>query len=140
MANSKEEIVETFFDGYKKKDISTVKKVMAENVEWHFPGDHPMAGVKKGIEQVLAFFDLMGSFMKKANPDVEKLIVASNEFYLIECQQIRTHRTDGINIHHYVTVLWTFKDDKITEGRHFFADQEAANKYFNAVARAEKIS
>lgn len=136
MTTSNKELVDKFFEAYLKHDFNGIRQVMAENVTWTFLGQHRLAGVKNGIDEVIAFFDTMGGIMSKSKPDVSKLIVASNENFFIECQRIKTNRDDGINIDHYVCVLWTFENGKIISGRHFFADPQAVNAYFNAVTLA----
>jgi hypothetical protein len=133
-AHPNEEIINKFFEAYSKHDINGIKKVMAENVTWFFLGSHPFAGIKKGVAEVVAFFDQMAAIMAKSKPQIDKLIVASHDKYSIECQHIKTNRDDGINIEHHASVLWTFENGKIVEGRHFFADPPAVDKYFAAVA------
>lgn len=128
-----QDIVNKFFDCYMQRDLDGVKNVMAADVVWYFMGRHKLAGTKKGIDEVIKFFDTMGGIMAKSRPTIEKLIVAEKENYLIECQHIRTNREDGINIEHYVSVLWTIENGKIVSGRHFFADPESVDGYFNAV-------
>jgi len=128
-----QDIVNKFFDSYMKRDLEGVKNVMAADVVWYFMGRHKLAGTKNGIDEVIKFFDTMGGVMAKSRPTIEKLVVAESENYLIECQYIRTNRADGINIEHYVSVLWTIEDSKIISGRHFFADPESVDRYFNAV-------
>ena len=117
-----------------KRDFEKIKEVMADDVVWYFLGRHKLAGTKKGIGEVIKFFDIMGSIMSKSRPAIEKLIVAEKENYFIESQHIKTNREDGINIDHHVSVLWTIKNGKIISGRHFFANPEAVDNYFNAVA------
>lgn len=134
MKTSNQDIVDKFFDAYLKHDFTALREVMAEDVTWSFLGKHKLAGVKRGINEVVVFFDIMGEIMSKSNPTLEKLMVCSNDNYLIECQHIKTNRDDGNNIDHYVCVLWTFKDGIIISGRHFFADPPAVDAYFNAVA------
>ncbi len=77
----------------------------------------------------------MGSIMSKSRPEVEKLVIGSNDNYVIECQHIKTDREDGNNIDHHVCVLWTFENGKIISGKHFFADPKSANTFFNAVTK-----
>ena len=117
-----------------KKDLDGIKKAMSEQVTWTFLGRHQLAGIKNGITEVVAFFDTMSGVMSKSNPTVEKLIIGSNDNYIIECQHIKTNRTDGINIDHEVCVLWTFENGKIISGKHFFADPVAADTFFDAIA------
>jgi ketosteroid isomerase-like protein len=78
--------------------------------------------------------------MAVSNGKMEKLIIAENDRYVIECQHSKTNREDGNNLEHFSTVLWTFENGKIIEGRHFFADPQAVDSYFTAVApvHAEK--
>jgi len=131
MAN--QEIIDRFFVYYGKHDIELIKEVMHEDVTWYFLGEHKFAGTKKGLKEVIAFFDMMGAIMSKSKPTIEKLIVAEKDNYVIECQHIKTNRDDGINIDHFVSVLWTIENGKIVSGRHFFADPQAFDNFFNTV-------
>jgi len=127
-------IIDKFFEAYGKHDFVALREVMSEDVIWVFLGQHPLAGVKNGIEEVVAFFDNMSAIMGSSKVKAEKLVAGSNEQYMVECQHITTHREDGNNIDHHVCVLWTFENDKIKEGRHFFADPQAADHFFSIVA------
>jgi ketosteroid isomerase-like protein/uncharacterized protein YndB with AHSA1/START domain len=133
MVKTNQELVDAFFEFYFKKNKEEIKLVMAENVTWSFLGQHKLAGIKNGIDEVIAFFDNMGSIMNESKTSVDKLIVSSNDNYLIECQHLKTNREDGINIEHDVSVLWKFENGKIISGIHFFADPKAVDDYFNAV-------
>jgi ketosteroid isomerase-like protein len=139
MKNSNEEIVNRFFEAYGQHDFKSINEVMAENVEWFFLGDHPLAGIKKGMMEVVAFFDTMAGIMMKSKPQIDKLIVASSGNYFIECQHIRTDRDDGNNIDHYVSVLWTIENGKIVRGRHFFSDPPAVDHYFTQVVEEDNV-
>ena len=133
MAITNQEMIDNFFLAYSKRDMEGIRQVMDENVVWYFLGQHKLAGIKNGIDEVIAFFDKMGAIMSESKPTIDKLIIASNENYLIECQHIKTNREDGINIEHDVSVLWTIQHEKIVSGRHFFADPKAVDAYFNSV-------
>ena len=133
-----EALVNRFFEAYSKHDTKGIKEVMSDNIRWSFPGVNPFAGKIKGIDALVAFFDRMAVIMNESKPQIEKLIVASNDKYCIECQHIKVNRPDGINIDHHVTVLWTIENGKIVEGRHFWADPQAVDKYFNAIGALKK--
>lgn len=138
MSNSNQKIVDAFFTSYGKHDIAGIRQVVAENAVWYFIGRHPLAGIKNGVQEIVAFFDAMGKIMGSSNPTIEKLIVGENADYFFECSHIKTNRPDGINIEHHVSVLWTIKDGKIVEGRHFFADPVAIDEYFNDVVKGQE--
>ena len=133
-----EVLINRFFEAYGKHDAKGIREVMSENIRWFFLGVHPFAGVIKGIDALIAFFDRMAVIAGESKPQIEKLIVASNDKYSIECQHIKINRADGINIDHDVTVLWTFENGKIVEGRHFWADPQAVDKYFSAIGALKK--
>jgi uncharacterized protein len=127
-------LIDQFFDAYGKRDRDGLQRVLAANIRWTFLGQNPFSGIRNGIDEVIAFFDTMGAVMGRSNPRVEKWVVGANEHYVIECQHVWTNREGGHNLDHLVCVLWTFENDKIVEGRHFFADPQAADTFFNQVA------
>jgi ketosteroid isomerase-like protein len=135
MPANNQQLINKFFEAFAAQDHLAVRKVMHENVKWYFPGKHPMSGVKNGIDEVLAFFTSMGATMSLSNIKSERLISCENDNYLIECQHVWTDRKDGNNLDHHWCVLWTFEDGKILEGKHFAADQHAADAFFNKVFR-----
>ena len=135
MKQSNQEIVDRFFEAYKKRDFEAVAKVMSDDVTWFFMGRHPLAGIKTGIKEVIDFYDRMGKIMARSNPKVEKLMVSEKEDHLIECIHSKTNSTDGNNLDHFACVLWTFEEGKIIEGRHFFADPPAVDTYFTAAIK-----
>ena len=133
MATKNQDLIDNFFKAYLKRDRTGIRQVMDENVVWSFLGQHKLAGTKKGLDEVIAFLDKLEAIMAKSKPTIEKLIIASNENHLIECQHIKTNREDGINIEHDVCVLWTIENGKIISGMHFFADPKAVDIFFNTV-------
>ena len=139
MDNANQTIIDKFFGAFSRQDMSAIKEVMADNVKWYFLGNHPYAGVKEGIQEVVDFFNTMGKLMGKAAPTIEKPIVCENENHLIECVHTISNRGDGVELDHNACVLWTFENGRIIEGRHFFADPQAVDKYFTAIAKKEEL-
>ena len=127
-------LINRFFETYGQHDRKGIQSVLANNIRWVSLGRHPYAGIKNGIDEVLAFFDTMGTVMGCSNNKVEKLIVSANDRYVVECQHVWTDRQDAVNLDHLVCVLWTFENGKIIEGRHFFSDPGASDSFFNYLA------
>lgn len=59
--------IDSFFDAYSKRDFEGIKKVMDRRITWFFLGQHPLAGVKHGLDEVISFFDAMGEIMAVSN-------------------------------------------------------------------------
>jgi len=134
MDHPNQQIINAFFDAYGKRDWDAIRRVMTEDAMWIARGNHPLSGVKRGLQAVIAFFDAMGTVMGSSNVKVDKLVVGANDQYVVESERVWTNRTDGINLDHQVCVLWRFKGGKIVEGVHFFADPQGADRFFTAVA------
>ncbi len=130
MANTNVDIINKFFEAYGKRDMEGLKEALWEDVQWIFPGNHKLSGIKKGIAEVIEFFDIMGSIMSSSNTQVEKLVMGINEDYVSECQYIHTDRNDKINLNQNMCVLWKFKDGRIIEGQHLISNQKEADDYF----------
>lgn len=47
-------------DAFRNRDLDTVASLVAEDVVWHVPGDHPLAGDYVGRERLLEFFAKLG--------------------------------------------------------------------------------
>ncbi|HVN49192.1 MAG TPA: nuclear transport factor 2 family protein [Bacteroidota bacterium] len=121
MSNPNITTINKFFAAYGKHDLTAIREVMSDDVTWFFPGNHPLSGTKKGIEEVVAFFDLMADGMKQSFARAEQLVVGGNDDYVVEAQHIRT-TVDGITSEHHWCVLWKFENGKIIEGKHFVAE------------------
>jgi ketosteroid isomerase-like protein len=129
MNGEKQVIIRRFFEAYARHDMQAIGEVMDKDVTWFFLGNHPLAGVKKGLDEVIAFYDRMGKLMSISKPEITKLIMEENENYVIEVSHIKTNLKEENNPEYDVAVLWTIKNGKITEGKHFFADPVAFDKY-----------
>lgn len=42
-------------DAFRARDFAAIRSLVAEDVVWHVPGRHPLAGEIRGREAVLAF-------------------------------------------------------------------------------------
>jgi len=123
-------LIDQFFAAYGKRDLAGLQGILAEDATWTFPGHHPLSGTKRGIDQIVAFFDTVGTIMGSSQPAVEKLVLGVNEQYVVECQRVRTNRAAGPNLDQQMCVLWSFADSKLTSGRHLAADQDALDAFY----------
>jgi ketosteroid isomerase-like protein len=114
-------LIHRFFAAYGTHDLNAIQDVMAENVTWSFPGNHPLSGTKRGIGEVVEFFDLMGKIMGESHVSAQNIVSGVNEEYVVECQHFWLN-SRGKNDDHYWCVLWKFQDGKIIEGKHFASE------------------
>ncbi len=73
-------VVRRFYEGYAAGDLEKIKETLAEDVTWLIPGHHPLAGLKRGAEEIVAFFDQLG----KANFQPEVLSLSASEDSVVD--------------------------------------------------------
>jgi ketosteroid isomerase-like protein len=129
------DLIDQFFAAYGRRDMAALRQVLTEDATWTFPGRNPFSGTRRGLDEIVAFFDALGSVMGRSNVQGETLLRSANEGYVAEVQHIRTARVSGLNLDHEWCVLWTFRDGKIAAGRHLAADQYAVDEFFGEMGR-----
>jgi hypothetical protein len=130
MAHPNFDLIDQFFAAYGKHDLAALDQVLAEDAAWVFPGRNRFSGTHRGPAAIAAFFDAMGGVMGQSNVQAEILFREANDGYVVESQHVWTNRPDGPNLDTQWCVRWAFKDGHIVEGRHFAADQYAADEFF----------
>jgi uncharacterized protein len=72
--------IQALFTAYANKDVAGVRDVMADDIVWHIPGHHPLAGPKRGVTEVLAFFDQLA----RANFQAQPLVIAEEGDFVVD--------------------------------------------------------
>lgn len=119
------DVINSFFEAYGKRDMDALRQVTTEDVTWHFPGRHPLGGTKKGVAEVVAFFDQMAKFDFRA----DRLVIGVADEYVVEAQRVWTEE-NGHDVEMGWCVLWTFDDGKLAGGTHFSSEQYKADDFF----------
>ena len=102
-------LINDFFASYGNNDLEGIKKVLAEDILWHIPGEHPLSGTKKGIVEVLAFFKKLNKGAFKAEP----IIMGVNDQFVIDCHRNWSNLEGTENLNAMSCLLWRIEDDMI---------------------------
>jgi uncharacterized protein len=124
--NMNVKIVQSFYEAYGKKDLEGIRQVLAEDVQWHIPGRHPLSGTKNGINEVISFFDELG----KAGFKAEVMILAANDNYVIDAHRGWSNVTNGDNVDLNWVLLYQIENGKIKRVINFAGDQHIADEFF----------
>ena len=127
-------IVKQFFKYYEKGDILGLREIFSPDIEWHVPGHHPLAGVKKGIEEVIAYYQEL----QKAKFKAEVIILEGNENHVIDCHR-GWARVGDIKLDMNWVLLYTIEDGKIKSMTNFPGNQHAADEFFWKVYKLKGI-
>ena len=115
--------IQDFFSAYAAKDVAAVSGVMAEDIVWRIPGHHPLAGDKRGITEVLAFFDQLA----KAGFQAQPLVVAEQGEYVVDHHRGWSTVASGLDLKW--CLVFRFEDGKIKEVTNFCEDQHKADLF-----------
>ena len=125
--------IQAFFTAYADHDVAAVREVMSDNIVWHIPGHHPLAGPKHGVEEVLAFFDQLG----KAGFQAEPLVIAEQGDFVVDHH--RGWSTAGSGLDLTWCLVFRFENGRIREVTNFCADQHKADLFFHEIYRLAPI-
>ena len=125
--------IQAFFAAYAAKNVAGVREVMADDIAWTIPGHHPLAGTKRGVDEVLAFFDQLA----KANFKAQPLVVAENGDYVVDHHRGWSEEAGGLDL--TWCLVFRFEGGKIKEVVNFCADQHQADLFFWKVYQLKTI-
>jgi uncharacterized protein len=119
-------IITDYYAAYAAGDIEKIASFYADDIEWHIPGQHPLAGTKKGKAEVAAFFEQLGRSGFRA----ELIALTADENWVIDMHRGWSTRPDGNNVDTVWALAFRIENGKIAEARNFAFDQAAANDFF----------
>lgn len=120
-------IVQKMYECFNQGDMDTIRnEIFAKDLTWNLPGRHPLAGIKHGADEVIAFFGQLA----KTGIQVDLIIIdAIDDETVVEIH--RGHGTangavlDALNSTHY-----TIRDGKIASVQVFIGDQHPVDLFF----------
>jgi len=105
--------------------MEKIREVLAGDVTWLIPGHHPLAGLKRGPDEIVAFFDQLA----EADFQAEVISLSASEDWVVD-----VHRGWGEYGEAKLDMNWVLayriRDGKISEVQNFAADQHAADLFF----------
>ena len=107
-------------EAFRDSDFETIASLIAEDVLWHLPGDHPLAGDWEGRDRL---FELLG----KLGPlgfTIREHDVFADDDHVCALSYIGARR-DGLEVETRVVSVFHYRDGRQTE-RWFYPDDFVA--------------
>ncbi len=118
-------LIEKFFEYFSSGNLAGIESVLSDDIQWIIPGRHPLAGVKSGIAEVLAYFELLARAGFKAEPK----FLEANENCVVDVH--RVFSTIGeVSLDGTSVLVWTIKNGKVTEVQNFPGNQHEWDNFF----------
>jgi ketosteroid isomerase-like protein len=122
------------YDAFSRGDMTTVFKVLAEDISWHVPGRGPLAGDYHGHAEVLGFIQ---HFMELSDGtfavDVDDVMASGDRVVVLVTS---TARAGGLTWMSPQVHVWTFRNGRATVFREFQGDQQTEDEFWE---NAEKL-
>jgi ketosteroid isomerase-like protein len=134
--NTNIQLVQNFYEAYGDNDLEGIRQVLAEDVQWHIPGRHPLSGTKNGINEVLSFFNELANAGFKA----EVMILAANDDYVIDAHRGWSNISSDINVDLNWVLLYQIENGKIKRVINFAGDQHIADEFFTRTYDNNSVS
>lgn len=122
-------LVRRMFEVYTAHDFDTLRnEILAPDIIWRVPGHHPLAGPKRGADELIAYF----AQLAVAGFTPEVVTVLADDEHVVD-----VHRGRGSVGEESVDMLWVLVyrivDGRIAEVDNFAGDQHAADAFFTKV-------
>lgn len=136
MASPNVEIVQRMYECFNRGDMDTIRQeIFAPDLVWRLPGRHPLAGVKNGAEEVIAFF----TQLNKAGIQVD--LIGIEPFGVDSVVEVhRGHgQTNGAVLDANNCTHYQIRDGKIANVQVYISDQHSVDNFFSAVYALKPI-
>lgn len=120
-------LIHSFFAAYSTNDPEAIGKILADDIQWHIPGTHPLSGTKVGVKAVLEYFEQLNLGQFKAEP----IVMGVNDNYVIDCHRNWSNLPGGDNLNNMSCLLWRIENDKIMEVHNFPENQQIVDVFFS---------
>ena len=107
-------------EAFRDRDFETIASLIAEDVVWHLPGDHPLAGDWEGRDQLFQLFAKLGPL----GFTIREHDVFADDDHVCALSYIGARR-DGLEVETRVVSIFHYRDGRQTE-RWFYPDNVVA--------------
>jgi uncharacterized protein len=113
-------------DAFRARDFGTLRSVIAEDVVWHVPGNHPRAGDIHGLDELVLWMRSLGDlgFWLREHD------VIGNDEHVCALSVMGADR-DGIHAETRVVSVFHFKDGRQQERWFYPEDLDAWDRIFS---------
>lgn len=123
MAHPNEEVARAATEALSKGDMEGFLAQHTDDVVIHFPGRGPMAGDRRGKDDMALLFQRQMEFLD-APPELENHDILANDDHAVALNRVRASR-GGRTLEQEQVVVMHFRDGKIAETwLHFSKQQE----------------
>jgi ketosteroid isomerase-like protein len=129
-------LVRKMDDALVRGDLEALRAQVAAGVEWAVPGRHPLAGTKRGPEEVAAYHRLL----TKKGVRVETVALdAIDAGTVVKLQRATGTASDGVALDSMELLVYRIEGGKVARVEAFIGDQHPVDLFYWAAFRLKRI-
>ncbi|WP_028925170.1 nuclear transport factor 2 family protein [Pseudonocardia acaciae] len=118
------ELIRRYYQAYASGDLGALRRFFAPDISWTIPGHHPLAGTKRGVDEVLAFFGQLA----RAGFKAETIFLAADRDWVVDLHRGWSTTPAGLDM--TWALAFRINAGTIVEAVNFAGDQHAADAFF----------
>ena len=129
MAHPNEDLVRKGYAAFATGDMQTLGELFAEDVVWNTPGNNPLAGTRKGQQEVFELFGKVAE-LTGGNFSLDIHDVLANDEHTVALVTAKGSR-EGKTIEDHQAHVFHIQDGKVTEYWGHPTDQAAIDEFWS---------
>ncbi|MCI2416952.1 nuclear transport factor 2 family protein [Saccharopolyspora sp. K220] len=118
-------LIREYYAAYAEGDLDALRdRFFAADISWTIPGHHPLAGTKRGVDEVIAFFTQLG----RAGMRAETYFLAADGEWVVDLHRGWSTAPEGLDT--TWALAFRIRDGRIVEAVNYPGDQHAADAFF----------
>lgn len=120
------QLIRDYYAAYATGNPEAVRPYLAPNVVWRIPGHHPLAGEKRGRDEVIAFF----RGLAKGNFKAEPIFFQTQGDLVVDIHRGWSNVGSGPEVDQLYALMFRVHDGKIVEVQNFLTDMYSSDAFF----------
>lgn len=120
------QLIRDYYAAYATGDPEAVRPFLADDVVWRIPGHHPLAGEKRGVDEVISFFDGLAKGRFQAEP----VFFQAEGDLVVDIHRGWSNVGTGPEVDQLYALMFRIRDGKIVEAQNFLTDMYASDAFF----------
>lgn len=119
-------LIRDYYSAYATGNPEAIRPFLAKDVVWRIPGHHPLAGEKRGQDEVVAFFAQLAKGKFKAEP----IFFQADGDLVVDIHRGWSDLPDGPRIDQLYALMFRLENGKIVEATNFLTDMYQSDAFY----------
>jgi ketosteroid isomerase-like protein len=128
-------LIQKLDDALARGDLTALREQVAAGVEWIVPGRHPLAGRKRGPDEVVAYYRLLN----RGGVRLETVSLDAIDAETVAKIQRATGTASGVGLDSMELLIYRIEAGRVARVEVFMGDQHPVDLFYWAAFRLKPI-